>query len=734
MVQLHRIAAFLCAWAASTSALAPANPHGWDDTQPDGSPTGRLYLKGRPDQHVHIVDQHQHPVVVDDEGWYVYGSPNNKKSALRQPRRKLWIPTSYRVSPDSVPPRHLQEEDSAHQFDFLPEPPERDFLCEGQERTLWCQDNPPYATARSGGRINPPQTQGTTKTIVILVRFSDHADRPMPSKQDLDFFFNTPGEDEVLAPTGTLKEFFRKQSFGKYSVEAHVQDWVTVSQTESYYSHGKYGVTSAFAECGYDTLSKMDAAGVDWSQYDQDGDGVLDSVVILHSGFVAEGGGKDCVNDKPHGDWRIWSHATSVPDDMDAWTSEDRSVRIGRYSATSAVRGTCGSDIVRIGVVGHEMLHMLSLPDLLGRNGTGVGLFDVMGMMWGADGSQLYPATLNPWCRQRVGWLEPTTITKSGTYTLRTTQLYAEAYRIDAGFPEGEYLLIENRQKIELDEKMFGDGGILIWHIDENATDFMSTPGWPGLDGWPGNGKHYAVALLSPDGRYDMETGSNWGDYSDFWANGTALEPGPARQVAVASEYDMYPNTDSYSQGIIKKTGIRLFDFSVIGETMSFQVEIPGSALPPSPSPTKSPTLPPSPSPTKVPTFPPSRSPTTSPTASPTKAPTLPPSPLPTSFPTTRAPTVAPTIAPSLSPTRSPSTKAPTVAPTVAPSTPLPTVSPTTRAPTMTPTVLVPPAPTISPVKPPTESPTVAPTPAPSSSPVKTPGAPTKLIKRVIGS
>ena len=101
---------------------------------------------------------------------------------------------------------------------------------------------------------------------------------------------------------------------------------------------------------------------MDFSKYDRDKDGVLDSVVILHSGFAAEGGGVDCINGVDLGTHRIWSHRTSVGDNRDAWRSSDLKYRIGRYATASAVHGFCGHNITRIGVVGHEMLHMLGLP------------------------------------------------------------------------------------------------------------------------------------------------------------------------------------------------------------------------------------------------------------------------------------------------------------------------------------------------------------------------------------
>jgi hypothetical protein len=143
-----------------------------------------------------------------------------------------------------------------------------------------------------------------------------------------------------------------------------------------------------------------------------------------------------------------------------------------------------------------------------------------------------------------------------------------DVYRIDVGFPDGEYLLIENHQNL------------LIWQIDDNMfTDWQSAPGWPLQGGWPGNGNHYQVALLSPDKRYDTERGANYGDDGDCWTKGNTLGPGPARETVDPNQVSMYPNTDSYRGGVIKNTGIRIFDISEVGEVMSFRVAIPGCPL-----------------------------------------------------------------------------------------------------------------------------------------------------------
>ncbi|KAI2493815.1 Immune inhibitor A peptidase M6 [Fragilaria crotonensis] len=168
-----------------------------------------------------------------------------------------------------------------------------------------------------------------------------------------------------------------------------------------------------------------------------------------------------------------------------------------------------------------------------------------------------------------------------------------------------------------------------------------SRRGFPGQDGWPGNGNHYRVAIAGSDRNFDLENGNNNGDDTDYWVSGSELAPGLFESVA--TDFSRYPNTNSYMFGRIFLTGLRIYDISQSGTVMSFKVEGMSTASPL--------TSTPSPAPVPPPTLPPTRSPTT-------KPPLATPSPLgtPTSQPTrtsTRQPTRTPTSQPTGSPVAS---------------------------------------------------------------------------------
>lgn len=86
------------------------------------------------------------------------------------------------------------------------------------------------------------------------------------------------------------------------------------------------------------------------SEFDTDFDGLLDSVVVLHSGHAAEQGGTDCYGTEQKN--RIQSLARGVREGL--WfASGDFVIEMGGFMIASALRSTCDENIARIGVVSY---------------------------------------------------------------------------------------------------------------------------------------------------------------------------------------------------------------------------------------------------------------------------------------------------------------------------------------------------------------------------------------------
>jgi len=405
----------------------------------------------------------------------------------------------------------------------------------------------------------------TLRTLVVLVAWTDQQDRrDWISRDQIDRMWNGVGVDDTI-PTGSIKNYTERQAYGTVNFVADVLDWEVTDNTEAYYADKRSAMPQNgdrdphLREAFHYILDKMDAENFPWGDYDSDNDGIIDHVQFVHSGYGAEIGGIDCYT-KARAEDRIWAHA--LPEGQGKWTSAKTGKELGGYSVSSAFQGSCGRDMAELGITMHEFYHTLGLPDLYdkdypysgvtGKSGLGgLGVYCMMACPFGTNNDQTFPGSLSPWAKLDMGFVaEPIEITKSGTYTARPSNDHPDIYLIKKGYPDGEMLLLENRQNTGYDSSL-RTGGILIYKIDETIKhNGNKKHGFPGQvdvpeegQAWPSNGLHYPIALLQADGDYDLETAHNNGDPGDFW-NDPDQKLGPGNGELVATDKGTYPNTD----------------------------------------------------------------------------------------------------------------------------------------------------------------------------------------------
>lgn len=277
---------------------------------------------------------------------------------------------------------------------------------------------------------------GTRKMLLILVDFPDYPFQK--TKADFELLMNQLNYTDD-GRYGSVRDFYRENSFGQLDL---IHDVVGVYRLQ--YERAYYGGNTDYSNDNDPWTMAREAvtmadADVNFADYDNDGDGRVDGVHIIYAGPGEEaGGGGDC----------IWAHSSQVSVIVDG-------VRTYRYSCSPEIRGSGGSKMTHIGVICHEIGHVLGAMDFYDTNyGTGgqypgTGNWDLMASgSWNGDGA--CPAHFNPYTKiYDYGWAAPADGNQAASFTLGAKS--KEGFvRIDTS-TDGEFFLLEYRAKSGFD-------------------------------------------------------------------------------------------------------------------------------------------------------------------------------------------------------------------------------------------------------------------------------------------
>ncbi len=350
----------------------------------------------------------------------------------------------------------------------------------------------------------PFPAKGKRRVLAILVQYPDlAATLPKANFDSMMMKANYNG-------TGSFRDYYLKSSFGNLDLQVDVVGWYT--STLGYINYGKSDANymNNVGNLVYDAVMSADAS-VDFSKYDNDSDGVVDGIIVLHAGIGAE------EQSAPSANNYIWSHRYNLA--YSSGVAFVDGVSVDAYGIFPEKRYNSGApSMVGIGVISHEFGHLLDLPDLYSTQSKGEGAGNFANMAGGPWlNSERTPCLHDAWSRNMMGWMPTTLIAASGTYTIPKGVADSNfAFRINTT-QANEYFLLENRQKKGFDLYLPGRG-LAIWHINASKARLLSVSSGNNVNN---DTSAYGVGLLQADGKRDLEIGSNRGDAGDLYPGNT---------------------------------------------------------------------------------------------------------------------------------------------------------------------------------------------------------------------
>ncbi len=414
-----------------TARAVPADPTPAQVTQPDGT---KLTLVLHGDEFLnYLTTSDGYTVVKNKAGYYTYA----------------------RLDGDQLAPSNVIARDSRTAADnvYLANVPKcltSPTQVERGKRML-NQRNDLLRGIGHGGHMDYDKFRG----LIILINYTDRKfDNYVPSNYTpIDFYeamINSHDYQGYTLPYGT-----------KVEAMGSVRDYY---YDNSFHQAHQFKCDSIF----FAALEALDP-DVDFSQYDTDEDGTADMVF-----FMVAGHGSDVTaNNRDY----LWPHMKNFTESpvLDG-------VNFRLYACSTNMTGeeneyyTNFNNVAGIGTICHEFSHCLGLPDFYDSDGDGSGgtnskhpmTWSVMASGFRSNNGR-NPAGYSLFERYALGFAQPTLIEGEGTISIPALEKSNSGYRLNTA-NEGEYFIIENRQRIKWDKNLAGPG-MLIWRVDSSNVD-----------------------------------------------------------------------------------------------------------------------------------------------------------------------------------------------------------------------------------------------------------------------
>ena len=314
-----------------------------------------------------------------------------------------------------------------------------------------------------------PQVPGTgsPKIPIILVQYTDKK-----MSNTMESFQNT-----YTNSNKSVKQYFIDQSAGKFSPQFDLYGIYTLSSTRATYGgNDRYGDDKGVGKMVGEACQLAEADGINWKDYDNDGDGECDVVIVVYAG-VGEAQAYGVV---PNSIWPCqWtlSSAGYYGDGTGALTLDN--TYIDKFAVFNEVRGSSdyGTTLDGIGTFCHEFSHCLGLPDFYDTEYSGsyfgMGNWSLMdGGSYNDDSDT--PCGYTAYEKDFMGWMSLSTPSPNTQYSLPAINATNPvAYKVVNDADPNEYYVLENRQLSGWDAYL-PSHGLQVTHVTYSAGAWES--------------------------------------------------------------------------------------------------------------------------------------------------------------------------------------------------------------------------------------------------------------------
>ena len=364
---------------------------------------------------------------------------------------------------------------------------------------------PRRAPRREESNDNPQvPTTGSPRIPIILVNYTD--------VKFIDEFPLLTFQDQFNQRDKSCLHYFQSQSRGLFSPQFDILGPVELPHDRAFYGANKrvYNteVDTQLGTMIYDACTGL--TGVDFSNYDNDGDGLVDVVVVLYAG-VGEAQAWRLVPES------VWPCQWDMQESLDWGCSttgpfELNGVTINKYAVFNELEGNNNNSttIDGIGTFCHEFSHCLGLPDFYPTNGAnayGMSSWSLMDHGCYLDNGNT-PGGYTSYERHFMGWMDLIDPVEGTRYELSPLNTVGgTAVKVVNDANPDEYYLLEYRVKTDWDLYLPAEG-ILILHVDYNRVAWDN-------NGPNNDGRHQRMTIVPAD---NILTGNS--NSTDTWPLG----------------------------------------------------------------------------------------------------------------------------------------------------------------------------------------------------------------------